>query len=352
MTTYYIIIKMLKIRKILFFAVFLGIFSNCISQVRKPATEVSGNKNPVSAGVNKYGLNIVLRDGRYVLKDEATIRRLKVFDIDKAPADMFAIYKYIPVRIKSEDYKKCTTTSFVYKSYPSRQLKLEVDLPAGKGPFPYIIWIHGGGWRGGDFYGHKNLSTYFASNGVAGIRISYSLFAPGVTFKDTWADIQDAVKFIRDHSSEWKLATDRFGFAGHSAGGHLSSYAAMRTEGCKLLISFNGLYDLTHVQDGFVPNKSFDPYFGSTREDKEFASPVFFIPDRPPYCILTYCTGDYLLDPGQVKIFESALAAKGAKVEVLMRDYYAHAGFIGGTDIFESTAIKLLKTTKKVLKQK
>lgn len=105
--------------------------------------------------------------------------------LNKAPEDMFKIYKYVPDKIKSEDYNRCTTTSYVYKTYPSCELKLEVDLPEGDGTYPYIIWIHGGGWRRGNFYGHKNLSTYLASNGIAGIRISYSLFSQGVTFKDT-----------------------------------------------------------------------------------------------------------------------------------------------------------------------
>jgi acetyl esterase/lipase len=117
-----------------------------------------------------------------------------------------------------------------------------------------------------------------------------------------------------------------------------------------LLVSFNGIYDITTVEEGFVPNKSFDPYFGSTREEKEFASPAYFVPQKPPYCILTYCSGDYLVDKDQVKTFEKALKAKGAKVEVLMKDYYAHAGFIGGTDIYESTAIKILTTARKILK--
>jgi S-formylglutathione hydrolase FrmB/acetyl esterase/lipase len=308
------------------------------------------NPPPEKTGINKYGLDIILRDGKYVLRDEATIRRLHIFDVDNAPADMFTIYKYVPDKIKQDEYTRCTTTSYVYKTYPSRELKLEADLPQGDGPFPYIIWIHGGGWHGGDFYGHKNLSTYLASNGIAGIRISYSLFSPGVTFKDTWADIRDAVKFIREHAAEWKLSVDKFGFAGHSAGGHLSSYAAMRIKGCKLLISFNGIYDISNVQEGFVPNSSFDPYFGSTREEKEFASPAFCVPHKPPYCILTYSTGDYLVDTNQVNVFERALRAKGAKVEVLMKNYYAHAGFIGGTDIYESTALKILETAKKNLK--
>jgi acetyl esterase/lipase len=308
------------------------------------------NTSSVTSGTNRYGFDLIQKDGKYVLKDEAVIRRLHVFDPDMAPADMFEIYNYVQDRIKKEDYMHCTTTPYIYKTYPSRELKLEVDLPEGNGPFPYIIWIHGGGWRGGNFYGHKNLSTYLASNGIAGIRISYSLFSPGVTFGVAWADIQDAIKFVHEHANEWKLDADKFGFAGHSAGGHLSAYAAMRTKGCKLLISLNGIYDISNVKEGFVPGSEFNEYFGSTKADKEAASPVYCVPDKPPYCILTYGSGDFLVDPGQIAAFEKALKAKGARVNTISKEYYSHAGFIGRTDIFESTALMILKTAKKVLK--
>lgn len=103
----------------------------------------------------------------------------------------------------------------------------------------------------------------------------------------------------------------------------------MRTAGCKMLISFNGIYDISDFIDGFVPNKSFDAYFGSSKEDKKFASLLFYVPDNAPYCILTYSTGDYLVDPTQIKIFENALRAKGANIEILLQNFYAHAGFIG-----------------------
>jgi len=345
-------------KKLILPGLFLFIITNCNCQKSENPVGSGSKKTLVSdgtqtiqnEGLNKYGLNLILKDNKYILKDENAIRRLKIFDLDKAPSDMFLLYKYVPKEIKKEDYIHCTTTSYVYKSYPSRELNLEIDLPEGDGPFPYIIWIHGGGWGGGNLYGHKNMSTYLASNGIAGIRISYSLYAPGITFNDAWKDIQDAVKFITDHAVEWKLAVDKFGFAGHSAGGHLSSYAAMRTVGCKLLVSYNGVYDISNVMDGFVPNSRFDAYFGSTKREKELASPAFFVPDRPPYCILTYSTGDYLVDPNQVKLFEKALRAKGASIKILIKKYYSHAGFIGGTDLFEETAQKVLKTAQKVLK--
>lgn len=38
---------------------------------------------------NRYGLTLEKKENGYVLKDAKTIERLEVFDIEKAPADMF-----------------------------------------------------------------------------------------------------------------------------------------------------------------------------------------------------------------------------------------------------------------------
>ena len=40
---------------------------------------------------NRYGLALEKKEGGYVLKDAKTIKRLEVFDIDKAPADMLSL---------------------------------------------------------------------------------------------------------------------------------------------------------------------------------------------------------------------------------------------------------------------
>lgn len=301
--------------------------------------------------INRYGLDLVkLKDG-YRLKDESKIRRFDLFDIDNAPADMFVPFERSRLYIKDEDYHQAETKEYVFKTYPGYELKLAVDLPKSRGneKLPYLVWIHGGGWHMGDFHGHSLHSRYLAGNGIAGVRISYSLLTQGATFADTWADIQDALKFIREHAEEWGLDADRFGFAGHSAGGHLASYAAMRTPGTKLLVAFNGIYDLVHTVDEFVPSSRHNDYFSlGTYAGRKEASPVTFVHPDAPYCLLTYCSGDILVDKGQVEAFTKALKANGVKFDLLFKEYYSHTGFID-TDLLEPTLMRVLIEAKKRL---
>lgn len=211
-----------------------------------------------------------------------------------------------------------------------------------------MVWIHGGGWHGGDCMGHKGISTYLASHGIAGIRVSYSFPSDGSNFKDSYQDLKDALKFIHKHAKEWNLDEKNFGFGGHSAGGHLSSYMAMMTKGTKFLVAFNGIYDIEHVKPGFVPGKDFT-YFGTTDSQRADASPVNKVPKNPPYVILTYSGGDYLVDQDQMLRFEKALKVRNARVETHYKNYYSHAGFIGGSDIYEDMMIYVLKKAQEIL---
>lgn len=299
--------------------------------------------------INRYGLELILQGNRYKLKEEMKIRQLHVFDPDSAPADMYVPYKKSQVFIKDADYKQCITRTFVFKTYPGREMKLEVDLPTDASKkHPYIIWIHGGGWHSGNYNGHKPFSRYLASHGVAGVRISYSLLTDGAEFKDTWQDIRDAVAYIREHAAEWGLEVDRFGFAGHSAGGHLSAYAAMRVPGTKLLVSMNGVYDLEHIVPGFVPTARHDKYFGTSAEERKNASPLFFVHPGAPYCVLTYSTGDLLIDNQQIIRFEAALKKNNVPYEILSKAYYSHLAF-AGTDLYEPMLMKILILAQKYL---
>jgi acetyl esterase/lipase len=300
--------------------------------------------------INRYGLDLIQSGNEYKLKDEAKIRELNVFNPDSVPEDMFIPYTYKRLFIKETDYHNCITKTFVFKDYPGYELKLQVDLPENpKGKLPFIVWIHGGGWHSGDYNGHSLQSRYLASNGIAGVRISYSLLTQGATFKDTWQDIQDALAYIKNHADELNLDTLRFGFAGHSAGGHLASYAAMRTKGAKLLVSFNGIYDLEHTVSGFVPSNRHDKYFGlSSVEDRRFASPITFVHPDAPYCVLTYSSGDFLIDKQQIINFEAALKKNNVKYEILEKDFYSHTAFVG-TDLYEPMLLKLLILARKQL---
>jgi len=293
--------------------------------------------------INRYGLDLVPAGKGFKLKEEVKIREMKIFNPDSVPADMFIPYTNTRLFIKEQEYQNCITKTFVYKTYPDYELKLEVDLPKEhEEKLPFMVWIHGGGWHMGDYNGHRLHSRYLASNGIAGVRISYSLLTQGATFKDTWQDIQDALAYVQKHAEELGLDPLRFGFAGHSAGGHLSAYAAMRIPETKLLISFNGVYDLEHTFPEFVPSSRHDNYFGlSSVEDRRFASPVTFVHPDAPFCVLTYSSGDYLIDKQQIVTFEKALKEHHVKYEILQKDFYSHTAFIA-TDLYEPMLMKIL----------
>ena len=301
--------------------------------------------------INRYGLDLVRVKGGYKLLDEAKIVSHGIFDLEKGPADLYEPYQRSRTFLKEDAFHRCETVELVYKTYPSYELKLAIDLPKERpeGKLPFVVWIHGGGWHMGSYQAHSLQSRFLASNGIAGVRISYSLLTQGAVFADTWQDIQDALAFVRAHAEEYGLDPDRFGFAGHSAGGHLSAYAAMRTPGTKLLISLNGIYDLVHTVPDYVPSNRHDAYFNLPSEtSRAECSPVTFVHEGAPFCLLTFTGGDTLVDKEQVKTFTRALREKGVPHELLYKDYYSHNGF-NDTDLFEPMLMKMLITAQQYL---
>lgn len=301
--------------------------------------------------INRYGLELLRVKGGYRLLDTDRIAAEGIFDIETVPADMYEPYSAPRSFIKDEEFHDCETIEVVYKKYPGYELKLALDLPKDrKGQkLPYIIWIHGGGWHTGNFGGHSLQSRFLAGHGIAGVRISYSLLTQGAVFQDTWQDIQDACEFIRANADKYGLDPERFGFAGHSAGGHLASYAAMRIPGTKLLMSLNGIYDLVNTVPGYVPSGRHDAYFNlSSQESRAECSPVSFVHPGAPYCLLTYTGGDMLVDKEQIKTFTRALRTNGVKYDLIYKDYYSHNGF-NDTDLFEPMAMRMLITARKYL---
>lgn len=107
---------------------------------------------------------------------------------------------------------------------------LDVYLPEGCGPFPVVVWVHGGGWRVGD---QRNASTaqhaaWANELGMAWVSVGYRLSTPGsgVAWPDHGDDVADAVAWVRHHAAELGVDPDRLALAGHSAGAHLVSIVA------------------------------------------------------------------------------------------------------------------------------
>jgi acetyl esterase/lipase len=96
-------------------------------------------------------------------------------------------------------------------------------------PAPVVLFVHGGGFTGGDkhvpgtpMYDH--IGAWAVRNGWVGVTMTYRL-APEHRWPAGARDVAAAVRWVRDSIAEYGGDPDRIVVAGHSAGAvHVASY--------------------------------------------------------------------------------------------------------------------------------
>ena len=98
--------------------------------------------------------------------------------------------------------------------------------PNTNGPMTAVIIAPGGG------YGRLSMNlegrapaNYFNAMGVAAFVLRYRL-GPRYHHPIELGDAQRAIRMVRARAAEWRIAPDRIGIMGFSAGGHLASTAS------------------------------------------------------------------------------------------------------------------------------
>ena len=104
-------------------------------------------------------------------------------------------------------------------------------LPEGPGKHPVVVLIHGGCWLAE--YPSVELMAYMAKDlqgrGYAVWNLAYRrLGEPGGGYPGTFTDIATGLDRLRELAPEHHLDLKRVVVAGHSAGGHLTTWAAGR----------------------------------------------------------------------------------------------------------------------------
>jgi acetyl esterase/lipase len=153
--------------------------------------------------------------------------------------------------------------NIVYAVHDGVELRGDLYLPAGVGPFPVLVNVHGGYWRRGARETFRYWGPYLAARGYAGFTVSYRLTRPGTkTYPEAVHDIRAAVQFLRGRADELKLDAGRVALFGNSAGAHLAAMVALVGDEApfaggypqdahaslptrvKVLIGVYGIYDL------------------------------------------------------------------------------------------------------------
>lgn len=112
--------------------------------------------------------------------------------------------------------------AIVFRKSDDWEIKCDVYVPEGKGPFPAILAVHGGAWRQGTKFALLRHAWKMAGAGYVVVAINYR-HAPEYPFPAQIHDCKYAIRWMKANARQYKIDANRIGAFGYSAGGHLVS---------------------------------------------------------------------------------------------------------------------------------
>ena len=241
--------------------------------------------------------------------------------------DIVARHWLRPFRFKRQGVRRHSHIS--YADAGKRNL-LDIYHPQEprEGGFPVLLQVHGGGWMIGEKEQQAlPLMYHMAQRGWLCVAINYRL-SPKVAFPAHIIDVKKAIAWIREHIGEYGGNPNFIAITGGSAGGHLSSLAALtpnRQEwqpgfeqadtALQAAVPFYGVYDFVDRSD-IRPEMSMEKMMAdrvmqcTLQENRplwEAASPISHISADAPPMFVIQGSHDSLVWVEEARVFASAL---------------------------------------------
>lgn len=115
-----------------------------------------------------------------------------------------------------------------YGTVDGRPMFGDMYVPDGPGPFPGILFIHGGGFVGGSKSSGQIVAfaKLFASHGYVVFSIEYRMINDGGMFPNNILDCKCGLGWFHGNAAAYRLDPDRVAVMGESAGAYLSAMLA------------------------------------------------------------------------------------------------------------------------------
>lgn len=115
----------------------------------------------------------------------------------------------------------------VYLRHGESEFIARFYRPRGAGPFPAVVFAHGGAWVDGDRASSEAIHLPVAAGGVVIMSIEFRV-PPQATYPGSVADVNYAVRWLKHHAERFNSRPHMVGTMGTSSGGHLTVLAAMK----------------------------------------------------------------------------------------------------------------------------
>jgi acetyl esterase/lipase len=97
---------------------------------------------------------------------------------------------------------------------------MDLYFPDAGGPWPVLVYVHGGAWMHGDKSEAAMFARGMTEQGYLVVSVNYRLYPAG-RYPAMIEDVKCAVRSLRANAGEYNLDPNRIGAVGVSAGGHL-----------------------------------------------------------------------------------------------------------------------------------
>ena len=193
------------------------------------------------------------------------------------------------VAVAPDNYERIESrvTAFKDLTYPSKFEGNLADIYVPKdeeGPFPVVIWVHGGAFVGGDKKDIEIYATSLANEGFVVVCMNYRL-APEAKYPTPIVQTEEVYLWLKDIADTYSMDMYRLVLAGDSAGAHIvAQFAAIQSndsyatemkfeqkvplETLKALLLYCGPYDVSKITVGsngilnFFLSRAAWAYFG------------------------------------------------------------------------------------------
>jgi acetyl esterase/lipase len=250
-----------------------------------------------------------------------------------------ALVAAAPAPADAPPRKAVVEPDIVYGKGGGKDLQLDLARPPGNGPFPVVIGIHGGAWRGGNrkdlarplpWLGQRGIIEYLADRGFVVVTVSYRL-APAAQYPAMIEDCKAAVRWLRANAARYHADPDHVAAWGYSAGGHLAcllgdTEPADGLEGAgghpeqssrvQAVIDLFGPTDLAAADwKPEAEERTFAPLLGARLKDRpdlfRKASPLQLVRKGAPPHLIVHGTADTVVPLNQSKALAARLKELG-----------------------------------------
>lgn len=215
-------------------------------------------------------------------------------------------------------------TTHVYKSISGVELRLHAFSATSDTSDlrPAIVLFFGGGWTQGSVQQFVPQAKHLAQRGMVAIVADYRVFERyGTSPFEAMADAKSAIRWVRSHSEQLGIDSNRIAAAGGSAGGHIALSAAVFdtfdesgedetiSSRPEALVLFNPAVDTTHATPALMKQR-----FGDRGGD---GSPIHHLGPGLPPTIIFHGTADRTVPYGDVDRFCTQARSGGDQCELI-----------------------------------